>query len=83
MVQKRLAEQHITLSLYQEVLQFIVERGHGPVYGARPLERAIQHEFKTPLSCKILADEVTEGSTVHVTTSPQGLVFEVCTGNNQ
>ena len=40
--------------------------GYDPVYGARPLKRAVQKYLQDPLADKILAGEISDGSTVHV-----------------
>jgi ATP-dependent Clp protease ATP-binding subunit ClpB len=75
-VRKRLAERRITLEMSPEALAFLAERGYDPIYGARPLKRVIQKELETPLSRKILAGEVPDGSNVWVGTNPLGLTFE-------
>lgn len=51
--------------------------GYDPVYGARPLKRAIQRELQDPLALAILEGRVQEGESVHVDVAPEGdrLVF--------
>ena len=56
---------------------FSREKGYDPVYGARPLKRAIQRELETPLSRMIIAGEVKEGSGVKVTAKGEDLVLTV------
>ena len=61
---KRLENQHIQLKLTEEASQFLGEKGYDPVYGARPLKRAIQKYLENPLSMEILKGNILEGSTV-------------------
>jgi len=63
---KRLEQQKITLDLSDSAKELIAREGYDPVYGARPLKRAIQKEILDPLSIDILEGKVHEGETVHV-----------------
>ncbi len=65
-LQKRLAERHITFTLDDKARQWLAEKGYDPVYGARPLKRVIQKELQDALANKILAGDITDGSTVTV-----------------
>jgi ATP-dependent Clp protease ATP-binding subunit ClpB len=60
----RLADRRITLELTPEARRHLVKTGYDPVYGARPLKRAIQHELETPLARKVLAGELSDGAHV-------------------
>ncbi|MFY9780596.1 MAG: ATP-dependent chaperone ClpB [Candidatus Baltobacteraceae bacterium] len=60
----RLAERRITLDVSDAAARHLVKVGYDPVYGARPLKRAVQRELETPLGRKILAGEVREGQNV-------------------
>jgi ATP-dependent Clp protease ATP-binding subunit ClpB len=62
----RLAERRIELKLSEEAYLHLATSGFDPVYGARPLKRAIQREIMNPLAQAILAGEVHDGSTVDV-----------------
>ncbi|TAM78447.1 ATP-dependent chaperone ClpB [bacterium] len=62
----RLAERRITLELGEAAKRHLVQAGYDPVYGARPLKRAIQRELETPLGRKIIAGEIREGQLVRV-----------------
>jgi ATP-dependent Clp protease ATP-binding subunit ClpB len=75
----RLAERHIELQLTEAARTRLVREGYDPVYGARPLKRAIQREIETPLAKRILAGEIRDGQTVHIDADNKGsgLVFEV------
>ena len=62
----RLTEQGITLELADGVLGRLADIGFDPVYGARPLKRAIQHELENPLAQMLLGGELVSGSVVEV-----------------
>ncbi|MEO6991516.1 MAG: ATP-dependent chaperone ClpB [Candidatus Baltobacteraceae bacterium] len=65
-LEARLAERRIALALTEAARTHLVRVGYDPVYGARPLKRAIQRELETPLGRRILAGEVREGQTVQI-----------------
>ena len=65
-VQSRLSEQRITLELTDEALGWLVDEGYDPVYGARPLRRALQRYVENPLAKMLLAGELEEGNTITV-----------------
>jgi ATP-dependent Clp protease ATP-binding subunit ClpB len=69
---KRLEERRITLRLTDAAKAHLVEIGHDPAYGARPLKRTIQRELETALSKKLLAGEVRDGQTVNVDVDKAG-----------
>jgi ATP-dependent Clp protease ATP-binding subunit ClpB len=75
----RLAERHIELQLTEAARTRLVREGYDPVYGARPLKRAIQREIETPLARRILAGEIRDGQTIHVDADGKssGLTFKV------
>ena len=60
-LQKRLAERKITIELTEEARQTLAERGYDPVFGARPLKRAIQRMVENPLAVEILGRQVPRG----------------------
>jgi ATP-dependent Clp protease ATP-binding subunit ClpB len=62
----RLTERHITIEMSDAASTYIVQTGYDPLYGARPLKRAIQKEIETPLARAILNGEVTDGQTIAV-----------------
>lgn len=75
-LQSLLGEQQITIELTDEALDYIVEVGYDPNYGARPLKRAIQRELENPLATKILDQTFSEGDKVMVKCDEGGaLVF--------
>ncbi|PYK44744.1 MAG: ATP-dependent chaperone ClpB [Verrucomicrobia bacterium] len=61
---KRLAQQNITLELTDSAKTLIAREGYDPVYGARPLKRAIQRYLLDPLSINILEGKFGEGQTI-------------------
>ena len=65
-LRKRLAERDLGLDISPAALSQLVEVGYDPVFGARPLKRAIQTYLENPLAQRILAGDFVPGSTVHV-----------------
>jgi len=62
----RLADRRIELELSEAARKHLVKVGYDPVFGARPLKRAIQRELETPLGRRILSGEVRDGQHVYV-----------------
>lgn len=75
-LQALLAEQRLSIELTEEAKDFLTEVGYDPVYGARPLKRAIQRELENPLATKILEQTFTPGDTIVVKLDKDHLVFE-------
>lgn len=75
-VQKRLLDKKIELDLDKSAVEFLAQKGFDPVYGARPLKRAIQDYLLNPLSKKILAGEALSGSKIKVSSADQALRFD-------
>ena len=65
-VKDRLAEEHLTLTLTAEAIDFLVGKGYDEKFGARPLKRAIQRYLEDPLSEKILIAEFSAGDEIEV-----------------
>src|SRR5438094_5569467 len=74
-LEARLADRHLALDFTDRAKEHLAERGYDPVYGARPLRRAIQQEVETRLAQQIVAGEVRDGARVRVDAGPTGLVF--------
>jgi ATP-dependent Clp protease ATP-binding subunit ClpB len=72
----RLAERDLTLEITTEALDRLGEAGFDPVYGARPLKRAIQQQLENPLAQQILAGQYTPGEVIQVDVGDDGLRFE-------
>jgi ATP-dependent Clp protease ATP-binding subunit ClpB len=88
-LRSRLTERRITLELTDEAKSHLARSGYDPVYGARPLKRAIQREIETPLSRLILKGDVKDSSIVRVdladgkiafSTQPHAVEAEAVTG---
>ena len=75
-IQGRLAEQRVTLELTDEALGWLVDEGYDPVYGARPLRRALQRYVENPLAKMLLAGELDEGDTITVGLQDGSLDFQ-------
>ncbi len=65
-VHKRLAARGLKMELSDAAAELVAAHGYDPIYGARPLKRAIQHDILDPLSRAILEGRFPEGSTIHV-----------------
>jgi ATP-dependent Clp protease ATP-binding subunit ClpB len=65
-LQKRLRDREIELALEDSALDRLADAGFDPVYGARPLKRAIQQQLENPLAQRILAGEFGPGDTIRV-----------------
>ena len=76
-LEKRLADQKIGLSLSESALDFLADVGYDPVYGARPLKRAIQRELETTIAKGILRGDYKGGDTVVVDVENERLVFKM------
>ena len=76
-VQKLLKDRKITLDLTEGARNWLGRVGYDPVYGARPLKRAVQRYLQDPLAEKLLAGEIPDGSTVKVDEGEEGLVFVI------
>ena len=74
-LRKRLAERDLGLELSEAALDRLGEAGFDPVYGARPLKRAIQHQLENPLAQAILRGKFVNGDTIRVDVAGDGLTF--------
>ncbi|MEH2262512.1 ATP-dependent chaperone ClpB [Nostoc sp.] len=84
-LRQRLGARKISLKLSDAALDFLAEVGYDPVYGARPLKRAIQRELETQIAKSILRGEFNDGNTIFVDVQNERLSFsrlpvEVFTG---
>lgn len=74
-VRRLLAEQKIGMELTTAAQNYIADVGYDPVYGARPLKRAIQKEVENPLATKILENTFVEGDTIVIDVADHKLSF--------
>jgi ATP-dependent Clp protease ATP-binding subunit ClpB len=75
-LRRRLLERDMELELDDKARDLIGEAGFDPVYGARPLRRAIQQQIENPLAQRILRNELVPGDRVRVTVRGSELVFD-------
>jgi len=72
----RLQERSLQLQIDDVVLDYLAEVGYDPVYGARPLKRAVQQVLENPLARDLLAGKFLPGDTIVVKKEKEGLVFK-------
>jgi len=78
-LRKRLAGRDIGLDVSAEAMDLLADAGFDPVYGARPLKRAIQQRLENPLAEAILRGDFAPGDVVDVQTEDDGLKFAKAT----
>lgn len=74
-VAERLAEKKMGLELRDSAVKFLAAKGFDPVYGARPVKRAVQQQLETALAKALLRGEFGEDDTVIVEAGPEGLIL--------
>ena len=74
-LRQRLAERELSLEISDEALDKLVAVGYDPVYGARPLKRAIQRWIENPLAQRILSGDFASGAVVHAKVDGEEIVF--------
>jgi ATP-dependent Clp protease ATP-binding subunit ClpB len=74
-LQKRLANAGLKLDVSEKALELLGDAGFDPVYGARPLKRAIQTELENPLAHKILSGDFADGETINVDSADGSFLF--------
>ena len=74
-LQERLADRKLSVELSDKARSWLSREGYDPVYGARPLRRAIERYVENPLSTRLLRGEFNEGDTVIVDLGDDGLTF--------
>jgi ATP-dependent Clp protease ATP-binding subunit ClpB len=75
-LEQRLADRKMSLKLSESALDFLAEVGYDPVFGARPLKRAIQRELETQIAKAILRGEFNDGDTIFVDVENERLAFK-------
>jgi ATP-dependent Clp protease ATP-binding subunit ClpB len=75
-VERLLDEQKIGIVLSPAAQDYLVDIGYDPIYGARPLKRAIQRHLENPLATKLLEGTFTEGDTIQVDCLDGALTFQ-------
>lgn len=74
-LRKRLQEKDLQLQVSDAALDYLAEAGFDPVYGARPLKRAVQQNLENPLAQDILSGKFLPGDQIRVEHNKQGLFF--------
>ena len=74
-LRKRLAARELGLQISEPALDFIAQAGFDPVYGARPLKRAVQQEVENPLAQQILAGKFMPGDTIDIDLQDDHIMF--------
>jgi ATP-dependent Clp protease ATP-binding subunit ClpB len=82
-LRKMLDDRGITIELDEAAKDLLVTEGYDPVYGARPLKRAIQTLVQNPLAVKLLQGEIASGTTVRVSAVDDKLVFTSVEGEQR
>jgi ATP-dependent Clp protease ATP-binding subunit ClpB len=75
-LRKRLRERDIDITLSDGALTRLAAAGYDPVYGARPLKRAIQQQIENPLAQEILRGRFEPGDAIRIDSNSSGMVFE-------
>ncbi len=75
-LKKRLSNYNITISLDDKALDYIIDKGYDPHFGARPLRRAIENQVEDPLAEELLQGKFVNGATIAVTVEEGELSFE-------
>ena len=74
-IERLLADQKITLELSSSAIKHLADVGYDPVYGARPLKRAIQRELENAIATKLLENTFVEGDTIVIDCVDNALTF--------
>ncbi|MCU0611991.1 MAG: ATP-dependent chaperone ClpB [Candidatus Eisenbacteria bacterium] len=82
-IAERMRDRECELHLAPEARQFIAQVGYDPVYGARPLKRALQRHLESPLARMLIEGAVMPGDTVRVTMSDGALTYGVERGTRE
>ncbi len=72
----RLKAQHLTLSVSQDVSDKLAEAGYDPVYGARPLKRAIRQMVENPLAEALLMGQFEPGDAINIIVQENKIIFQ-------
>jgi len=81
-VRTRVTEKSMDIRITQKAKEFIADEGYSPMYGARPLKRAIQKYIENPLAEEFLEGKFSEGSVIQVEVKDKKLIFTELTGQS-
>jgi ATP-dependent Clp protease ATP-binding subunit ClpB len=82
-LRKLLSDRNISINLDDSAKDLLVNEGYDPVFGARPLKRAIQTLIQNPLAVKLLNGEILSGNTINVSAENGELKFASVSSNEQ
>jgi ATP-dependent Clp protease ATP-binding subunit ClpC len=82
-LEKRLAERKLGVEISEKAKSWLAKEGYDPIYGARPLRRALEKYVENPLSIKVLGGEFKEGATILVDVGDEGLTFKTKNSKNK
>ena len=74
-LEKRLAERKLSVEITEKAKSWLAKEGYDPIYGARPLRRALEKYVENPLAIKVLGHEFKEGDTIIIDAGDEGLTF--------
>jgi len=74
-LRRRLADRDMHIELTPKAIDRLADSGFDPVYGARPLRRAIQQQIENPLAQEILSGKFASGDTIHIDANSVGIEF--------
>lgn len=74
-LRSRLAEREYSISLTDEALDYLAATGYDPIYGARPLKRAIQQHIENPLAKEMLSGKFVPGDAINIGLQNEHIVF--------
>ena len=74
-VQKRLAQRNLHFELNDAARDLLLEKGHDPTYGARPMRRAVEKYLEDPMAEEIIRGNLREGETIAISAKDDQLVF--------
>ena len=75
-LRKLLTDRRMSLDLTERALEWLGNAGYDPVYGARPLKRAIQRSLQDPLALMLLKGRLADGDKVQVDAGEGGLIIQ-------
>ena len=73
----RLAERGVSIELTADARRWLADKGYDPVYGARPLRRAVQRHMENPLAMRVISGDFAPGDTVVVDEDGDALSFRM------
>ena len=74
-LRSRLADREYAISISDEALDYLAATGYDPVYGARPLKRAIQQHIENPLAHEMLSGKFVPGDTIQIDLKNDRIAF--------